>query len=255
MPSPFPGMDPFLEQDRVWHDFHERAIPAIAELVGAQVDPPYIVKIDEHVFVHETPPGQSTFVGRGDVTVARSPVGESRGGTAMVMEAPARVRLPAVDVERISFVEVRDRDSWQLVTVIELLSPANKRPGADRAQFLAKRGELLASDVHFVELDLLRGGPRLPIEGLPDCDYYALVSRAADRPEADLWPLELRDRLPTIPVPLRMPDPDARLDLSVVLQRVHDAARYGSYIYKGPPQPPLEPADQVWARQVLGSGA
>jgi hypothetical protein len=245
-------MDPFLEQERVWHDFHERAIPMIAELVGAQVDPAYIVKIDEHVYIHETPPGPAVFVGRGDVTVARSSVGESPGGTAAVIDAPTRVRLPVVDLERVSYIEVRDRDGWELVTVIELLSPANKRPGPDRAQYLAKRGQLLASDVHFVELDLLRGGPRLPIEGLPDCDYYALVSRAADRPDAESWSFGLRDPLPTIPIPLRTPDQDANLELGVVLRRVYDAARYGSYIYGGAVQPPLEPSDEAWARRLVG---
>ena len=118
-----------------------------------------------------------------------------------------------VDVEHLSFVEIRDRQGRDLVTVIELLSPTNKRPGPDREQYLAKRRQLLASGVHLVEIDLLRGHPRLPLDDLPPCDYYVMVSRAEERPQAGLWPLGLRDPLPPIPVPLRAADPDASLDL------------------------------------------
>ena len=42
MPSPFPGMNPFLEQDDAWHDFHEKIIPMIAERLVVQVRPEYI---------------------------------------------------------------------------------------------------------------------------------------------------------------------------------------------------------------------
>ena len=108
-----------------------------------------------------------------------------------------------MDIERLGFVEIRDRESWQVVTVLELLSPANKYAGPDREQYLAKRAQILNSAIHFIELDFRRGGPRLPLEGLGECDYYALVSRFEDRPQAGVWPIRLTDRLPVIPVPLR----------------------------------------------------
>jgi hypothetical protein len=248
-------MNPYLEQERVWHDFHERFIPLTAEILGAQVDPKYIVKIDEHVYIHELPSELRQFLGRADVAVTRSPLPAGpRPGTA-IQAAPAQVRLPAVDIERVAYVEIRDRDDWQLVTVIELLSPANKKSGPDREQYLAKRAQLLASAVHFVELDLLRGGPRLPLEGLPDCDYYAMVSRVEDRPRAGVWPLRLRDRLPVLPIPLRSPDADAQLDLQHLINRIYDAARYQTYIYMiGQPVPALPSVDAEWARQFLPAG-
>jgi hypothetical protein len=251
MPSPFPGMNPYLEQERVWHDFHERFLPTAAEAIGAQVDPRYIVKIDEHVYIHELPEGSRQFLGRADIAVTRSPEGGGPRPVAAVLEAPAQVRLPRVDIERLSYVEIRDRDDWRLVTVIELLSPSNKRPGPDREQYLAKRAELLSGAAHLVELDLLRGGPRLPLEDLPACDYYALVSRVEDRPRAGVWPIRLRDRLPVLPIPLHAPDPDAVLDVQSALDRVHDAARYRTYIYRSPPQPALSRDDEAWARQFI----
>jgi hypothetical protein len=246
-------MNPYLEQDRVWHDFHERFIPAVAEAIAAQADPRYVVKIDEHVFIHELPDEPRRFAGRADVTVAERPASATvRETSSAVLEAPVQVLLPSVDAERISYVEIRDRDSWRLVTVLELLSPSNKRPGSDREQYLAKRAELWSSDVHFVEIDLLRGGPRLPLEELPPCDYYVLVSRAEQRPRAGVWPIVLRDSLPVVPIPLHAPDADARLDLQAILHRVYDAARYQNYIYATPPQPPLAAQEMSWAKETAG---
>jgi hypothetical protein len=223
MPSPFPGMNPYLEQDHVWNDFHGNFIYRLRDLLTPQLRPHYVAKVDEHVFIRELPD-------------------------------PAKVLIPAVDVERLPFVEVRDRDTWEIVTVIELLSPCNKYAGPDREQFLGKRGRLLASPVHYVEIDLLRGGPRLPLERLPACDYYALVSRVEPRPEAEIWPFRLRDPLPTIPIPLRPGRADARLDLRQVLHHAYDAAGYGDYIYRGQPQPRLHGEDAAWAQQFVPAG-
>jgi hypothetical protein len=215
MPSPFPGMNPYLEQDDAWHGFHKCLIPYISEVIVPQVRPRYIVKLGEHVYIHEL--------------------------------------LTAIDVERLSFVEIRDRHSRELITIIEVLSPSNKRIGPDREKYVAKRRQLLASSVHFVEIDLLRGGPRMPVEDLPDCDYCIMVSRIEKRPHVGIWPIRLRERLPVIPIPLRAPDADARLDLQEALDHLYDAAGYEDYIYTGTPQPPLHPDDAAWARQFLPS--
>jgi hypothetical protein len=156
-----------------------------------------------------------------------------------------------VDVERVSFIEVRDRAHRQLVTVVAFLSPANKKPGPDREQYIAKRSQVLASPVHLVEIDLLRGGPRLPLENLSACDYYALVSRAEQRPEAWAWPVCLREPLPKIPIPLQASDPDAELDIQQVLHRIYDAAGYEDYIYEQGPYPPLSAEDAAWAADFM----
>jgi hypothetical protein len=248
-------MNPYLEQERVWNDFHESFMPAARDALAAQVRPHFIAKINEHLFIHELPEAPRRFVGRADVGVTRPPFAPPAAelGTTAV-EAPARVRLPALDVEQLSFIEIRDRDGWQLVTVIELLSPSNKYAGADRDQYLAKRQELLASAIHLVEIDLLRGGPRMPMENLPACDYCVLVSRAPTRPEAELWPIRLRERLPAVPIPLRPPHADAHLDLQPLLHRIYDAAGYEDYLYRGQPQPQLNAEDAAWAQPFLPVG-
>jgi hypothetical protein len=248
-------MNPYLEQEDAWHDFHERFIPLVASTLGSQLRPRYIVKIDEHVFVHELAADNRRSIGRADVSighVSREASSEAAFATvAGVLEAPARVRLPAVDQERLSYIEIRDRRDRELVTVIELLSPSDKQPGPDREQYLVKRMELLNLPVHLVEIDLLRGGVPLPAEGRPDCSYSVLVSRAERRLEADLWPIALRERLPLIPVPVRSPDADAQLDLQGILHQVYDDAGYADYIYEGSPKPRLSDADKEWAREML----
>lgn len=251
MPSPFPGMNPFLERSTVWHDCHERFLILGAGVIGAQVRPNFIVKIDEHVYVRELPDEPRRFAGRSDLGISPT---RSRAATAegvAVIEAPARIRMTAVDVERETFLEIRDRDSMEVVTVIELLSPSNKRKGPDRDQYLAKRAQMLASPAHLVEIDLLRVGDPMPGEDRPSCSYSVTVSRAEERPEAGFWPIGLRDPLPGIPIPLRSPHPDAMLDLQALLHRVYDEAGYEFYVYDGVPEPPLSPDDTAWARQFL----
>jgi hypothetical protein len=246
-------MNPYLEQEGVFHDFHQSLIPVARGLLRRQVSPNYLVKVEESLFIHELSADERRFLGKADFAVTRNPPAPAPGAApGAAAEAPAYVELPAaVDVERHSYLEIRDRNSNELVTVIELLSPSNKAPGPDREQYLGKRRQLLRSGVHLVEIDLLRGGPRLPPDDLPDCDYYVLVSRAQQRPRAGVWPLRLRDPLPAIPIPLRAPDADVELDLQQALHSVYDDAGYQDYIYRQAPHPPLYPADAEWARQFL----
>jgi hypothetical protein len=153
-------------------------------------------------------------------------------------------------------LEACDCQSRRLVTVIELLSPTNKKPSEDRKTFVGKRRQRLRGQAaNYVEIDLLRGWPRMPFVDSTDCDYYALVSRVEERPRVGLWPVRLRDRLPIIPIPLQEPHPDAQLDLQGVLHRVYDAAYYRDYIYSATPYPPLRTEDAEWARQFVPQNA
>jgi hypothetical protein len=115
------------------------------------------------------------------------------------------------------------------VTVIELLSPANKRAGADgRREYLRKREQILQSTVHLVEIDLLLKGERLPtVEPLPEADYYAFVSRSEYRPAVEVYYWRRDERMPTIPVPLLREDGEVYLDLQAVYEETYRRARYG----------------------------
>jgi hypothetical protein len=245
-------MDPYLES--IWHDFHERTIPAIAAHLTRQLLPRYIVLIDENVYVHDQPPEEGRLLGRADLSVV--PEGQGRHAAAAgVLEAPAHVLLPAPDVESLSYLKVLDRESRELITVIELLSPTNKRPGDHRAQYLSKRSSVLSSTAHLVEIDLLRGGRPLPAADRPECTYSVLVSRAGHRPRADFWPFGIRDPLPIVPIPLRPTEEDARVDLRAILDRVYEEAGYEIFLSRCPLDPPLTGEDVAWARALLPHAA
>jgi len=252
MASPFPGMNPYLEWSEIWQDFHQSFIPALREVLAEQIRPRYLVKLEEQLFIHELPAADRRFLGRGDVNIARREPSAGGSQMALVAPAPAYGRIvEVVDIESHAYIEIRDRHGSELVTVIELLSPSNKRIGGDRDQYLAKRHRLLTSSTHLVEIDLLRGEARLPLEGLPPCDYCVTVSRAQERPGVAIWPIQLRERLPIIPIPLKPQDPEAAVDLQALLHRVYDAAGYADYIYDGAIDPPLDGEAAAWANQLV----
>lgn len=253
MPSPFPGMNPSFEQPAYWQDFHTEFLTTLRRRLVPQLGPDFLVQLEEHIYIHDLPRTEGRLVGRADLSVSSGD--EPRGGSSGLglLEAPATLQLPAQDVERVPFLEVRDRRDRELVTVVELLNPSNKKGGEDREQYLAKRRALLRSPANLVEIDLLRGGRSMPPHPRPDCEYSVLVSRPADRPNVGFWPIGLRDRLPVIPIPLREGLDDARIDLQETLHRAYDGPGYENYIYASEPQPALTPDDAEWARGFVPS--
>ncbi len=253
MPSPFPGMNPYLESRSYFHDFHQAFIPAARAALTPQVVPTYFIQLGEHLYLEEVG-GDRELIGAADVDLTPDPrakggVPGGRGAVATAVE----VTIPRLVTVRNGYLEVYDRNRKKIVTVIEILSPTNKYAGAGRDKFTRKRRRLLRSDVNYVELDLLRGGPRMPFRDLPPCDYYALVSRPAQRPKGDVWPARLRDPLPTVPVPLGPGEPDATLDLQALLHRVYDESGYAYKIYDYPPDPRLSPEDAAWAEALVAA--
>jgi hypothetical protein len=241
-------MNPYLERDTVWSDFHSEYCKAIKKALVPQVQPEFYVKFNEHIYVHEEP---RRLVGLTDISVTRKSPPSHGIGSVGLLDAPVHVRLTESFEERVLFVEIFDKEDNTLVTLIELLSPANKKKGTDRDQFLAKRWQIMKSSVDYVEIDLLRGGPRLPMEGMPPCDYYVLVSRAAERPDMGLWPVSLRKPLPIVPIPLPAPKKEVRLALQELLNQAYDEAGYANYIYSGQPTPRLRADDARWAKRFM----
>jgi hypothetical protein len=258
MPSPFPGMNPYLEQPAVWQDFHNTFMIAVREALAPQLRPDYYARVEEHVYIREYGADDRRPFGRPDLSIHAGlrPPAAGAGGPAGDVAAPAAVLIPpGADEVRSVYLEIFDRGGRQVVTTIELLSPSNKEPGSDREVYWNKVRRVLASASHFVEIDLLRGGQRMPWVGLPECAYYALVSRTEARPHAAVWPVGPRDPLPSIPIPLKPGGPKVTVDLQAVLHRVYDAAGYDPAIYEGEPDPPLAPADAAWATQLLNPPA
>ncbi|HEU5119115.1 MAG TPA: DUF4058 family protein [Isosphaeraceae bacterium] len=252
MPSPFPGMNPYFEQAAVWQDFHSEFLSTLRRQLAPRIAPEYIVPLEEHVYIHDLPPEPRQRIGRADLSVSRPESERVKPAGIDLLEAPAEVHLPAQDVERVPFLEVRDRRGRELVTVIEVLSPSNKRAGEDREPYLAKRRELLRSPAHLVEIELLRGWNPMPADNRPEGTfaYSVLISRSERSPAADFWPIGLRDRLPVIPIPLKRPDEAAKVDLQAVLHGTYDGPGYEHFLHEGEPEPPLRGEDVSWVQSL-----
>jgi hypothetical protein len=210
--------------------------------------------VDRHVYVVE-PDEDPVSLGLPDTFVRDDGSGSSEGGPATaLLPAPVQVTLPRIRREGNRFIRIMDEDGQQVVTVIEVLSPSNKRTGEDRDAYLAKRGEYLASGLNLVEIDLLRSGLRMPVDVPPAADYLVLVSRAAEYPAAGVWPIGIRDSLPTVPVPIGRAVAEIALALSAPFQESYDDGHYSRLVkYARPPTPPLREPDATWARDLLAS--
>jgi hypothetical protein len=266
MPSPFPGMDPYLESPGQWPDFHHEFISALRSEVADKLPPNYIARIDEFVLRLE-PETRSRRSMEPDVIVSRSHENSANLTTqpsvATAVDVASRTtRIPnivPIDPHTESYIELRYRPTNELVGVIELLSPTNKS-GVGRIQYLAKRDIFLEEPVHLIEIDLIRAGVRIELlRPLPAGHYYTFVSRANARPECELYNWSVRDTFPRIAIPLREPDADVVIDLGIAFASAYQRGRYErviSYTDAAPP-PRFDGSDAEWvlqkAREVVQS--
>ncbi|MDY7078539.1 MAG: DUF4058 family protein [Chloroflexota bacterium] len=240
MPSPFPGMDPYLESRLLWHDVHQALATQIRRQIAPHLSPRYVARLETR-FVSSTPDGQTVSVLYPDVDVTSTRLRER---TTMTYEpstddvatvTPPLVLRVAEQIKLVT-VEIRDVAQNRLVTSIEILSPVNKW-GAGLEEYRYKREKVLSSGAHLLEIDLLRQGTRVPVLiGLPQSDYFVFLTRAERHDLVETWPISVRDPLPAVPLPLLPGDDDVVLDLGHALRAIYDEARYDLSIdYSQPP--------------------
>ena len=257
MPSPFPGMDPFLEHPARWPGVHLGLISALRVALNALLPKRYVADAGERLYVVE--PERSIYP---DVLVVERPLShpaepQPAGTTAvaapgepvwMITAEPEEVREPYVEI-------VLADDPGRVVTVIELLSPSNKASGhPGREKYRRKQAELVDSRINLLELDFLRRGehtvaaPEHDLRRRGRWDYLACLHRGARRYEYQVWPISLRDALPHVCVPLADGEPEVILDLQSAFDRFYDENAYARRIdYRQDTVPPLEGEDREWA--------
>lgn len=254
MNSPFPGMDPYLEEPGGWPTIHHWLLSVMGEMLVALIAPHYSVRIEERVYLTDDDDAETRQRLAPDLYLVEHAPPQQGNQTASLTATPPTLIEPLFEPEtRDRFLTIRDRRSRELVTTIELLSPWNKAAGArGRKEFQAKRDTVFATRTHWIEIDLLRSGER-PDEVAGKSDYYALLRRANGGGRLEVWYVDLRDPLPRIAVPLRAPHPDVVLDLQVAFNTIYTRARYADDIdYSRPvPPPPLRPADAAWVVQSV----
>ena len=258
MKSPFPGMDPYLE-GYLWPDVHSRLAAVIAELVGAQIAPKYVARIELYT-VSDTAPEEDIGIMYPDVEVFKN-IDVVKEPASPLYDKKASFSPPTIDIPttqpievRIPVIEIRDRANNQLITAIEILSPVNKRkPGL--LPYREKRDSLHYAGVHLLEIDLLRRGTR-PFNhpAIPQKDYLISLMRAGKR-NTTIWGFDVKESLPVVPVPLKAPDPDAILNLEKVLGLVYQRGFYHLSIdyKKTPPKPAFLAEIQGWMQKLLSN--
>ncbi|HZK81443.1 MAG TPA: DUF4058 family protein [Humisphaera sp.] len=257
MPSPFPGMDPYLEGP-LWTSVHTQLSVEIARQLSPMLRPRYVARTPKR-FVIATAEDEdditvSTADTYPDVSVAKTSDSSTPFGSTAFDSSPLQLAtvMPAA-IPHVT-VEIRDVANQQLVTAIEVLSPTNKR-GRGREEYVERRERFLLSADHLIEIDLLRTGQRVPmVRKLPSAPYFVVLSRAKRRPIIDVWRIQLNEILPTIPIPLANGDADVPLDLRRAMASVYDEFNYDLDIdYGRPPHIALNEADAAWAREQIAT--
>ncbi len=253
MASPFPGMDPFLEDVARWSDFHPTFIVTMRRILSRLVSPNFHVDIQEQVYIAEPDEAPHRRIAPDVFVTIGQPVFSN---TTMAVEA---ITIPVIEEPlpetefHYRFLEIRDARSREVVAIIEILSPGNKTPGAhQQTAYLEKRAAVMDSGTHWLEIDLLRGGKR-PADVRRPSDYYALLKRAGTTDRLEIWYFDLRDVLPVIALPLRPPFEDVPLNLQLVFAETYQDGFYAAKLdYDKPvPLPRLRPADGAWTREQV----
>lgn len=266
MPSPFPGMDPYLEHPDWFPDLHGSLIIHMKETIQHSLPESYSARSGYHFWLEAARRTMQPDVDL--VRVAGRPRRRDRGGVVLAEPRPTGPLVIAVDTidqgpTRQSFIEIRRRRGKEvrLVASIEILSPSNKKAGhTAREQYLDKQRQVLRSDTHLIEIDLSRGGsytaavPReLVAEKAGPFDYLVSIHRF-DRPSEFLvYSFAMQGSLPEIAIPLLPGDPDVMLDLQAVFNRAYDGGAYGQDIEYGkdPIVPRLKADQAAWAADLL----
>jgi Protein of unknown function (DUF4058) len=269
MPSPFPGMDPYLESPDWFPNLHDGLITFLVGSLMRRLPGPYYARSRQRVWLEYSqrliePDADVMHSGRGATRW-----GSEGGGVAVAEEVdldePVAVAVETIEHDPYEepLVEIRRRHGSEdrLVAAIEIVSPANKTPGnPGRDSYRDKQREVLAGQIHLIEIDLLRGGqhttavPRdLAVEKAGTFDYHVCVHRF-DRPHVFfVYPIKLEQRLPGIAIPLLPGDPDVSLSLQAVFDRAYDEGPYSRVVAYGedPIIPPLGPEQLEWVKARL----
>jgi len=257
MRSPFPGMDPYLEPH--WRDVHTSLVKDARDALNRQLPDDLVASAEERVAIEGDEADERALSPDVRILEPQSSAEADAQPGAFAVAAPLRL-LAQVEPLTERFIRVIETGTERLITVIEFVSPTNKR-GAGLAEFRAKRGELLAAGVNFVEFDLVREGNwrallrphACPARGVSP--YRVTVRIPSDPGAVYLYPLSLRERLPSIAIPLRPRDPEVRLDLQELVDLAYVNGRYARRLdYSKPLKWPLAADDAAWAADFLGRG-
>jgi hypothetical protein len=256
MPSPFPGMDPYVESQ--WKSFHGLMIGAITSALNRTLPVGLVAQMEEEVRV-ETLAGERLQGYGPDVSVVENEASRPgvlqavlTAGAAVIEPVPVAYRRAPLVMRSIRIVETGGN---KVVTAVELLSPWNKLPGRLNRDYRRKLCDFERAEINWVEIDLLRSRRDWLAERWDDLPAdrratYLVVAWRAAMDEAIAWPISLRQPLPPVSVPLRERDSDINLDLQQAFERAYADGPFRAIEYSKPIDPPLSPEDTTWALKL-----
>ena len=256
MKSPFPGMDPYLEQH--WLDVHHRLTTYACDQLQRKLPRELRARLEERVFLESEVEGGYRGI-HPDVRIIEHP---RYGPITPLAEGGVATAEPIIvhTAEPVSqgYIEIVDAaTSNRVVTVIEFVSPSNKVLGRGRDLYQQKQREVLDAQASLVEIDLTRTGQRAfaaEMAQIPrkyHTTYMACVTRGWKSGQSEIYPLPLPAPLPAIRIPLRESDADVALELQPLIDQCYENGAYDTIDYRQPLQPPLDVADAAWAEEWL----
>ena len=153
----FPGMNPYLELSALWHEFHNRLIVAISDALTPYLQPRYYVAVETRTYLDDDNP--ELLVGIPDAIVLTASKTSVAPTAIATQTRPKQIQLPMPVGVKERYLEVREVGTHQVTTVIEVLSPKNKRKGEGRTTYEKRQQRVLGSSSHLVEIDLPRENP------------------------------------------------------------------------------------------------
>ena len=244
-------MNPYLENPEFWSAVHNRLIVAIADDLVDHLSEKYRVEIEKRTYFSKDE--ESLLVGIPDVAVVTGKATEPTTSTATLAlpVSPEKVTVPISEEVNERYLEIREAATGTVVTVLEILSPKNKRTGPGRVSYERKRNQVLESTTNLVEIDLLRGGKPLPISSQKG-DYRILICRGDSRPQGALYAFSLLQPIPSVPIPLMPGEAEPMLDLKTLLDHIYAKGRYHLVIdYTHILEPALSQSDRAWVEELL----
>lgn len=252
MRSPFPGMDPYLEHPALWPDVHNSLIAAMRDALAPVLRPRYYIALESRVYTLDI--DGLVFVGRPDLTVLPYE-GPQRVSTLPLASAGfVEVEVPVKDEIEETYLEVREAEGGQVITIVELLSPGNKQNSQGRKDYEEKRLAIFSSRTNLVEIDLLRAGAPMPVSQKIRSDYRILIRRGSRGIRGQLYPFSVREKIPAFTLPLLPGDKEPPLELNTILHDLYERASFDLRLnYTNPPVPPLADDDADWAKDLIAN--
>lgn len=245
-------MDPYLEHPTLWPDVHNSLIAAMRDALAPLLRPRYYIALESRVYTLDI--DGLALVGRPDLSVLPYEGPQWVSTLPLAGAGFVEVEVPVKDEVEETYLEVREAEGGQVITIVELLSPGNKQNSQGRKDYEEKRLAIFSSRTNLVEIDLLRAGAPMPVSKKIQSDYRILIRRGSRHLRGQLYPFSVRQAIPAFTLPLLPGDKEPQVELNTILHDLYERASFDLRLdYTKSPVPPLANEDTEWAKGLIAN--